>query len=286
LAIFLIATVPLALAQAGGAYATISFPNSNATQVYGINTAGDVVGGFTDSSNNAHGFLLSGGVYTQLDAPGVVYGTQAYGVNDMGQVVGGMPGTAGLWVYDVSTQTYTVYQYGGGNYVNITGASINNTGQIVGWAQTLSSGRFVGLELNGSTFTTIHLPDAYSTRLTSINNTGAIVGVATSQTGTQTGYWSRDGKHFEQFVIAGVPKAVITAVNDNSVFTGDYNGKGGNVAFEWQRGSFISIREPGEPNTFAAGINNAGQIVGYYYFDSGVQAEGLLWTPPSDVMKQ
>ena len=37
-----------------------------------INNAGDVVGQFTDAGNVNHGFLLSGGKFTQIDFPGSV----------------------------------------------------------------------------------------------------------------------------------------------------------------------------------------------------------------------
>ena len=69
LAVLLLAAPPLALAQAGGPYTTIAFPGAAATVAQGIDTAANVVGWFIDSGNNTHAFLLSGGVYTQLDAP-------------------------------------------------------------------------------------------------------------------------------------------------------------------------------------------------------------------------
>lgn len=65
-----------------GPTARLIFPGANSTVAEGIDTAGDIVGWFLDSNNAPHGFLLSGGAYTQLDVPGVGE-TVAYGINDV-----------------------------------------------------------------------------------------------------------------------------------------------------------------------------------------------------------
>ena len=43
----------------GGVFTTIDFPGAIATAAYGINTAGDIVGQYTDSSGKTHAFLRS-----------------------------------------------------------------------------------------------------------------------------------------------------------------------------------------------------------------------------------
>ena len=65
----------------------------------GLNGPGDIVSVYTTASpvynvsndnvlSNAHGFLLSGGVYTSIEFPGAI-GTVSYGINDSGFIVGG-----------------------------------------------------------------------------------------------------------------------------------------------------------------------------------------------------
>ena len=71
LAAFLIAFVPLALAQ--GTYTQFDPPGSIGTFATGIDTAGDIVGYYDDGSSNYHGFLFSGGTYTNIDYPGATY---------------------------------------------------------------------------------------------------------------------------------------------------------------------------------------------------------------------
>ena len=58
----------------------------NLYPAFGINDAGQIVGPFIDSTG-VHGFLDTGGSFTQIDVPGAI-STQAFGINDAGQIVG------------------------------------------------------------------------------------------------------------------------------------------------------------------------------------------------------
>lgn len=280
--LLLMASVPLALGQAGGTYTTIDFPSANSTVAEGIDTAGDIVGYFVDSSNSVHGFLLSDGVYIQLDAPGANE-TTAMGINDNGQIVGGTGSTVGLFVYDIAAQTYTTYAWDS-NHSNVTATSINNAGVIVGWAFEASPFRTVGFELVGSTFQQISIPNAPSTELLSINNSGTFVAI-TSKNGRDLSYLGEPSGKFQELAIPAYHGYAV-AINDSNVLTGNYVLPARNSAFEWKRkGPFEPINEPNERNTFANGINNAGQLVGEYYETSFAQGRGFLWTPPAAAKK-
>jgi hypothetical protein len=52
----------------------------------GCNDRGQVTGGYQDARGNEHGFLLTGGRTTTLDAPGRIDNI-ALGINDRGEVV-------------------------------------------------------------------------------------------------------------------------------------------------------------------------------------------------------
>ncbi len=69
-----------------GEYATINFPGSNFTFAGGANAPGDIVGIYTDSAGNGHGFLFDG-TYTSFDYPDAVF-TEATGINPGGIIVG------------------------------------------------------------------------------------------------------------------------------------------------------------------------------------------------------
>src|SRR5438105_2602115 len=111
LVLVLMACAPLALAQ--GTYTQIDVPGSITTEAVGINTQGDIVGFYADSSNVFHAFLLSGGVYTTIDYPGAA-GTDATAINDLGQIVGPYFPTIDSvsgYLYDVQTQTFTTVSF-------------------------------------------------------------------------------------------------------------------------------------------------------------------------------
>lgn len=267
-----------------GTYTTIDFPGAAATVAQGVDSAGDVVGFFVDDNSEVHGFIFSGGAYTQLDVPGTLQGTDAYGINDLGQVVGSTDSTLGLFVYDTSTQTYTTYQFGNGDYTDVTASSINDADFIVGWAQDAISGEFIGLELKDSTFKQVKIPGAHSTQLTSVNDSGAIIAVATSKLGGHLSYLAQGNGGFEQISVPDYPSAVAWGINNSGVLTGDYLAPGHYSAFEWHRGgSFEPINEPQQKCTYARAVNSSGQVAGYYGCGAG---EGFLWTPPAAEAKK
>lgn len=281
--LLLMASMPFVMAQAGGTYETINFPGANETVAEGIDTAGDIVGWFVDSGDNTHGFLLSGGSYTQLDVTGTTQGTAAFGINDVRQIVGSST-SLGLFVYDVESQTYTTYIYDGSDYSLETGASINNAGVVVGWARN-PAGHYVGLELRDSTLKAVRIPGATSTQLTSINNSGAIIAVATSASGVQTSYLAQGSGAFKQIVVPDQPTAYAVATNDSNVLAGNYHPTDRLSGFEWQRmGLFKPINEPNVQCTYATGINGEGQVVGSYGCDI-VGQQGFIWTPPAETKK-
>jgi probable HAF family extracellular repeat protein len=68
-----------------GSFTQIHVPGA-ITDAFGINDAGQIVGGFTDTTGPTHGFLDTRGSFTQIDVPGLTPGAQtftvAFGIND------------------------------------------------------------------------------------------------------------------------------------------------------------------------------------------------------------
>ncbi len=69
---------------------TIDAPGSTFTEPLGINSRGDIVGFYYDSSFIAHGFLLSNGSFTTIDAPGGQTFTSTFlsDISQQGDIVG------------------------------------------------------------------------------------------------------------------------------------------------------------------------------------------------------
>jgi hypothetical protein len=78
------------LLRRSGRVAVLSVPGSTSTQALGINDRDEVVGVYTDSMSNMHGFTWTpwGGFQTLVDDPSAVGSSTINGVNDQGQLVG------------------------------------------------------------------------------------------------------------------------------------------------------------------------------------------------------
>jgi uncharacterized membrane protein len=147
------------LSQLGGSFATIDYPGALGTSATAINDAGDIVGNYITCQGEysesqllrlpctfvqLHGFLLSGGTFTNIDPPGSI-GTYVGGINNAGEVVG----TYGEAVFKghgflFKSSVYTIIDVPGASSTGITG--VNDQGEIVGGAQ-LKSGfkNFIGI---------------------------------------------------------------------------------------------------------------------------------------------
>jgi len=123
-------------------FTTIDVPGAADTRPSGINDRGDIVGTYTDTEGNNHGFLLtSKHGLTPIDVSGATE-TWLFGINDRGDIVGhyrraGPPTGGGavthgfllsggtLIIIDVSPDIYTAP------------AAVNARGTIVGYSKLL-----------------------------------------------------------------------------------------------------------------------------------------------------
>jgi uncharacterized membrane protein len=271
LAVLLIASVPLALAQ--GTYTQIDAPGSLETWIFGINTAGDMVGQYVDAGNKSHGFLLSGGVYTTIDYPAAT-STSANGINDVGQIVGSTVGTG--FRYDVQTQTFTEVRFPADGLFTVP-FKINNAGTIVGWVHNFSESVFLGFSLTGKIYRKI-LPQGYTkSSVSGINNPGEILGNASS--GSQfLSFLLVQGKFRKIQLPTGSASAL--GINDTRAVVGSYIARSGNTqGFLLQNGVFQPLIFPGLGSTISWAINNSGEVVGQFK-DDNYLTHGFTWTKP------
>jgi uncharacterized membrane protein len=73
-----------------GTFTQVDYPGAGSSELTGINDAGDMVGDFSDpATNDNHGYLLIGGVFTSFDVPfpGQI-STGPTGLNNKHQIVG------------------------------------------------------------------------------------------------------------------------------------------------------------------------------------------------------
>lgn len=189
--------------------------------------------------------------FTTLSVPGAFpsyFGTQAFGINDAGQVVGTYTASSSLqgFVFDQASATYTTFD----DPATPTGTEargINDAGQIVGYLPYLSADRIFLRDPTSGTFTTLSAQTGqFFSSATGINDAGQILGYYTDGTFRAPAVTS--------FVRDPAPVAYTYLQDPNS-------------------------GTPSIPNfTVANGIDNAGQVVGYFQNTSGAY-DGFLFDP-------
>jgi len=205
--------------------------------INGPNEVGQIVGSYSDSSGVGHGFLFEAlAQFSTIDYPGQL-GGGASGINNSGQIVG-------TWID--SNHCSHGYLYTGGSYI-----SYDNPNAICAQG---------------------------GTGFTGINDAGQISGIYYTNTGWQSFLYYK-GKYY----LVNYPGATYTnagGINGDGMITGTASPGGGFVESpippSWT-GAFSSFFDAAGVQTFGQGINNNGDVAGYYevqYLDDF----GLLYT--------
>jgi hypothetical protein len=270
LALVLLATVPLALAQ--GTYTQIDYPGALGTQVNAIDKNGDVVGSYSDAAST-HGFLLSNGTYTTIDYPGAL-DTVINGLNDTGKLVGFTDPQTIAFVYDRSTQTFTGVSY---PHALVTiPVSINDAGTITGYFWTVNSRHF-GFELLGASYREISVPGSDATLSYGVTASNELVGVAEFASKPEINFLFNGRKYQDLAIGTGY---FVTGVNSTgTAFVGT-----GPTGFLYQGRTLQSIQFPNSNGTFPYGVNDAEEVAGFFV-DKDQKFHGFTWTPPADAAK-
>lgn len=218
-------------------------PSSTArSSANGINDKGQVVGYFTNGSSPIQAALFSGGTIQSLGALTPGGSSEANAINQSGEIVGNSTYPGGVDV----THAF-VYANGvmkdlgtfGGQYSDSNAAAVNSSGQVVGYAQTLT-GSDPFLYSNGTMYDLGNLPGPKEEGgATGINDAGTIVGSSRND--------------ITQLVSAFV-------YTDGTMY--DLNS--------------LLVNSQGYHLTQATGINNSGQIVSWATTDSGAYRAVLL----------
>ena len=280
LLVFLVSFVPLVLAQ--GTYTQVDYPGAAQTTVWGIDTAGDVVGSYVDASGNGHGFLLSGGTYTTIDYPGGY--NFLTGINDLGMIVGFVQFSNGGFgfLYNVQTGVFTEVNYPGASTTLCY--AINNAGTIVG--SFLSGAPYEGFALIGSNYHLIEPPGSTQAIASGITASGQVVGNSLL-TGDVNFNFLFNGRRYRQLIPrASIRGAILDGISPSgTALTGYSSTLGGYAGFLLQNKVLTVLRFPTATGTVARAVSDTGEVVGWF-LDSAFVQHGFLWTPPGDAAKK
>jgi len=233
---------------AGGVYTGNNFPGSAQTQVSAINNSAFpvIAGSYTDVGGNSFGFFQTSGVFHTVENPSTpASGTvvnRLLGLNDFGKAVGfyqDAGGAAHGYVYDTFAATFTPVSLPGAfNATASTATGINNAGTVAGFY--VSGGIDHGFLDIGGSYMTVDDPNGTNTEILGLNNNGFAVGSYTDASGMRQGF-----------------------------------------VFDWLANSFQTVSDPnasgtaafGISGTTATGINDQGDVVGYY--SDGLNVNGF-----------
>ena len=242
-------------------FTTIDVPGAGYTGVFGINTAGDIVGNYgTNASVDSHGFKYSDGTFSYYDYPSEPE-TVGTGINDSGLIVG--YGTAGTTAVGFSYDGVSFTTIKDGNSSATYAGGINNAGEIVGGAG--STGAIKGFALLGGRFKTLKVPGLNSAvEGTGVNKFGSIVGIVSDVTANEHGFLCR-GNTCQTFDFPGATTTFAYGINDAGLIVGWYASTAcPTCGFVSKNGKYFSFSYPGAIATCATGISRSGEIVGQY----------------------
>lgn len=266
----------LAIAPAAHAtyvFTTVDVPGSKSfNQIFGINDSGEV-----GISSDAGPVLYHGGVYSPL--PTIAgYNVALAGINNAGTVVGGAFDTSGAeHGFTLSGGTYSLFDVPGATKTEAR--AISSTGLVVGYYTDAATGNRPGFSYDPSTgaFTTINTPGSTVSITSGVNAAGQIVGSGGDNTGSKFGFLYQGGS-YTTFTVANSITAA-RAINDTGLIAGWINQIGiGHEGFVGDSSGYQLLTVPGALDTFAQGINDMGQVSGFYFDTLGI-SHGFIADP-------
>lgn len=248
-------------------FQSVSNPNDTAfTQLLGINNAGTIAGYWGDGTVVAnHGFtLVLPNSFTPENYPSAAQ-TQVVGINNTGD-------SAGFWVDGAGVNHG--FTLNGGTFTSVDNPNTTTVTQLLGindggtaagyW--TDGAGNFHPFTFFGGAFTPISFLGLVSSQATSINNAGDVAGF-NMPTGTTSDGFLDIGGAFTTLDFPGSSFTQALGLNNLGQVAGTYTDNAGMHGFIYTvaTGTYQSVDDPnGIGTTIINGINDRGQIVGFY----------------------
>jgi probable HAF family extracellular repeat protein len=218
------------------------YPGAVQTQVVAITNTGNTAGFWVDARGNNHGFIEWNGAYTTVDDPlasGKVKTTQVLGLNNKGVAVGFYNDARGTsHAFKYNNNTRTFSTLTPPNSDSSTATGINGSDEIAGF---LTRGKSTeGFLVSHARYSEFDVPDSANTQAFGINNTDEIVRSYVDRAGATHGF---------------------------------------SLTSPTARATFTTIDDPrGIGNTTINGVNDEGQLVGFYT-DHAMNTIGFLASP-------
>ena len=257
-------------------------PGSAQTSGYGISNSGQIVGAYIDALGDRHGFIYNGGVFNVLAIPGAPDAVPT-GINSAGTFVGSYTDASSTSRAFID-QAGVFSPYVRAGLADPDPLDINDVGDIIG----STSGREGFVDFRGNNLYLYSFGTGVKFFPRGIATGEVSVGYYLGYDGFFHGFITDGGVPFVRFF--DVPGATDTFAEDFNALNfglgtmvGTYWENVGGTrtihGFVWEHASlpyggdeFFRLDVPGAYRTEASGINDAGQIVGTYYDETGQHA--------------
>ncbi len=234
-----------------------------------INDVGQVLGVAYMANSNQFGFVYDNGTLKSLD------GFMGYSINDAGQLAGRDSSTGRPALY--SNGTLTDITPAGGAYG--WGNGINNLGQVVGlWSPAGAYQGFVYKPGSGSVDVGNLGAPGNDTVAGAINDAGQVVGLSNTLVGDTHAFLLQNGHMTDLGTLYGNNRSVATNISQNGLIVGNARVDFFHEhAFLYTGGEMmdLGVLNSSAPelgagdSSYALDVNNAGQVVGYSWFQRG-----------------
>jgi len=265
------------------AFTPIEVPGAIQTFAGGINSLGQIVGGYALPDGTRHGFLDVGGSFTSFDDPNATVGTEGSDINTSGQIAGSYNFTdpdhpfEGAHGFLLNGGIFTAIDFPAAGVTSTTPNGINDSGDVVGVYRQSSPGN--GFLFSGGVYTTVNVPSpACCTHANGINNAGQIVGQfkVPDDTAPHQGFLKTGGT-FTTINFPGATDTTLQGINNLGDIVGGAQTSNASFGFLLTGGNFFTIAPPPAIVTAVGAINDQGQIVGLY-LDQSSLLHGFLAT--------
>lgn len=294
-----VALPALAGPKAPAAYSFRTIDNGNDpsfNQLLGINNSGRIAGFF---GSGLHGHPNKGYLVARPYGPSAFRGvsfpgsaqTVVTGINDKGVAVGFFSRTnkanpslnANVGFY-LKNGSFHQVKFPTGNVSNppvnqLLG--INNAGIAVGFfSDAQGQAHAYRYSTVNHKFAMLNIKNSPNATATSISGGGAISGFFTNSSGRVVGFVRKANGAIVTLSKPGADVTEALGVNINGEVVGAYTVGSGTFGFTWTvGGGFRTVSDPnGRGSTVINGVNNAGDLVGFY-IDRNGNTNGMLATP-------
>ena len=264
-------------------------PNSSAgTTANGINNNGQIVGFSVDNADNVTNWWRNtNGSFNVLSA--LPAGSFANGINTTPTVVGQNGSTA----YSYTGTTLTTLPNVNGTTTSQLAFGVNDSGWTVGQYSDSNTGTSPGFVYNGTNFTSLNpVVNATNTFAQGINNHGLVAGFYSTD-GNLTSHGFFYNTTTSAFTLAADPSvpnfvfSQILGINDHNIAVGYYGDTSTSqfgFIYNLLTQHYTILSDPnaadigGVSITQITGINNSGEITGFYIGADGI-SHGFYATP-------